>query len=209
MLRIIGAIPSLVLGILAVALLQTPVFAQDGVTGSFTVQLTISNVSASDIGISSAAITWETNSDATSQVFFDTLQHESTDDYPYHKENLSEMATYHSLVLSGLSSSTTYHFRVRSVVTVGEIVYTAVSQDYTFRTKRRRVSTNPIHTYDPTPPPSPSPLPEPTVTPSPTPIVEPVPALTTAPTPSPTAGPATPAPSATAGPVTGPGPEPT
>ncbi len=134
MARAMQFICSIALGMLVVLSLPMPVIAGRGVIGSFTVPLTISTVSTSSIGVSYATISWETNGNATSQVFYDTQLHANIDDYAYHRDNLSNLVTQHSISLTGLSSSTPYHYRVKSVIRVGSIELIATSQDYTFYT---------------------------------------------------------------------------
>ena len=135
MARAIRAIYSLALAISISFLPALPVVAEGGVTGGFTVPLTISNVSASSIGISYATISWETNGNATSQVFYDTQPHANIDDYAYHSGNIPALVTQHSITLTGFYPSTTYHYRVKSVIIIGSTELIATSQDYAFNTK--------------------------------------------------------------------------
>jgi hypothetical protein len=103
--------------------------------GSFTIAaLTISDVSVSDITTYRATISWKTDGDATSQVFYDTVSHGSVTGYTYHtNENLSPVSV-HSVSLTGLSSSTTYYYRAKSVAIVDSIEYIDISPEYTFST---------------------------------------------------------------------------
>lgn len=101
---------------------------------SGTVPLTISDVSASNIGYHGATICWKTNGDATSQVFYDTEFHEGIADYVYHTTEDTDLLSEHSISLSGLSSGTTYHYRVRSATVIDGSDFIAISGDYTFRT---------------------------------------------------------------------------
>jgi len=101
-------------------------------TVSGTVPLVTSNVTASSIGYHSSTISWKTNGDATSQVFYDTEFHENTADYSDRTDEDSNLVSEHSVSLSSLSSSTTYHYRVRSAIPETEFI--AISDDYTFRT---------------------------------------------------------------------------
>lgn len=87
--------------------------------------LTISDVSASNIGYHSATISWKTDGLADSLVEYGT-----TTDYGYSVYNPT-LVSEHSIYLTGLSSSTTYHYRVTSVTAGGT---QAVSDDYAFRT---------------------------------------------------------------------------
>jgi len=173
--KLIGAICCLVLGILVFLTLPSPVFADN--EASFTVPLVISKISASAISSQGATVSWETNDNATSQVFYDTRFHENIADYAFHSANNLVPVTQHSISLTGLSPSTTYHYRVKSVATVGGIGFSATSQDYTFDT---------TSALTPTPTPEPVPggyyIPQPTLTSTPT----PTPAVTPIPTPTPT-----------------------
>jgi hypothetical protein len=133
------AIFRLTLGILVLLLSfapAAPTAAESSVlTGSFVIQLAISNVSASNIGLSNATISWETNGNATSQVFYDTQSHANLADYPHHSDNFTALVTQHSISLTGLSSSTTYHYSVKSVASVDNSEFIAISEDFTFKTK--------------------------------------------------------------------------
>ena len=100
------------------------------VQGSFTVAPIISAIQVSHITTSAATVSWKTDVLATSQVFYDTEFHEDIADYTYHTDEDTALVTEHSLRLTGLSSGTKYHFRVRSVM--GSIE--AISHDYTFTT---------------------------------------------------------------------------
>jgi hypothetical protein len=137
LMKLRGAIFKLALGILLLLpfTLAGPVAAESSVlTGSFTVQLTISKVAVSGIGISYATISWETNGNATSVVFYDTRMHEMTDGYKYQEGDSSTLAITHRIYLTGLSPSTTYHYRIKSVARVDSIELIATSQDYDFTT---------------------------------------------------------------------------
>jgi hypothetical protein len=98
------------------------------ITGN--ILLAVYNVSVSNIGYHSATISWKTNGNATSQVFYDTVSHENITAYTYNTTEYSELVPEHSISLAGLSSGTTYHFRVRSVADGIE----AISSDYVFIT---------------------------------------------------------------------------
>jgi Purple acid Phosphatase, N-terminal domain/Kre9/KNH-like N-terminal Ig-like domain len=99
---------------------------------SGTIPLKIYNPMAANITDQGATITWSTNGNATSQVFYDTKFHNSTDEYAYHSPVDSTPVLQHSLALNGLSPGTTYHCRVKSVYGSGELV--AISADFTFTT---------------------------------------------------------------------------
>jgi len=105
----------------------------DSIQGGFTVAITISDVSASKIGYYSATISWKTNCDATSQVFYDTEFHEDVADYAYHTDEDATLVAQHSIRLTGLSSSTTYHYRVRSRIPGTN--FDAISPDHHFATR--------------------------------------------------------------------------
>lgn len=86
----------------------------------------ISNVLASGITSNSATITWNTNEMSTHQVEYGLTASYGSQTI----ENLNLM-TSHSETLSGLSTNTLYHFRVRSKDASGNL---AVSTDFTFTT---------------------------------------------------------------------------
>jgi len=122
--------------LLACVILQAaPVMAEGGgteVTG--TVPLVTSNVSATSITQTSAVISWQTSSNATSQVFYDIVYREDIDDYVYHTPEYTTPVSEHSVHLTGLSPSTTYHYRAKSVLIVDGTEFIAISDDYTFTT---------------------------------------------------------------------------
>lgn len=122
--------------LLACVILQAaPVMAEGGgteVTG--TVPLVTSNVSATSITQTSAVISWQTSSNATSQVFYDIVYREDIDDYVYHTPEYTTPVSEHSVHLTGLSSATTYHYRAKSVLIVDGTEFIAFSDDYTFTT---------------------------------------------------------------------------
>ncbi len=98
---------------------------------SATTPLTISDVVASGIGYYGATISWNTNGDASSRVFYDTESRASPGDYANSTTEEIAPISEHSVSLTGLSSSTTYHYMVRSAIGT-ELIATSV--DYTFRT---------------------------------------------------------------------------
>jgi len=132
MARAIRTVCSIVLCTIVVLALPMPVVAEESVdvTAGFSVPLAISEVSVSGIGDSYATISWKTNGNATSQVFYDTRPHSDVADYAYYSHYIPYLTTEHSNLVSGLTPSTTYHYRTKSVLGAG----TAISQDYTFRT---------------------------------------------------------------------------
>jgi len=98
------------------------------ITGS--VPLVTYEVSTSRIGHFTATIAWKTNGAATSQVFYDTVTHDSITGYAYYTRERSASVENHKMTLSKLSPSTTYYYRVRS--TAGGVE--SVSDEYTFTT---------------------------------------------------------------------------
>ena len=85
----------------------------------------ISSVQSSGITTTGATITWTTDITSTSQV-----EYGLTTSYGSSSPLDSNLVTSHSVTLSGLAQSTTYHYRVRSTKGSG----TATSGDYTFTT---------------------------------------------------------------------------
>jgi hypothetical protein len=98
------------------------------VTGS--VPLVTYEVSTSHIGHFTAMISWKTNGDATSQVFYDTVSHDNIVGYAYYTRERKASVTKHKMTLNKLSPSTTYYYRVRS--TAGGVE--SVSNEYAFTT---------------------------------------------------------------------------
>ncbi|MFC2045269.1 CARDB domain-containing protein [Chloroflexota bacterium] len=124
---------SSVLLLLTVLLILPPGITEvsaDPVDGSFDVGLAISDVSVSDIDYYDATISWNTNGQSTSQVFYDTQFHEDIIDYSYQTALDVTLVLDHIVELTGLPSGTTCHFRVRSV---GDV--TVISDDYVFTTR--------------------------------------------------------------------------
>ena len=93
-----------------------------------TAPTSISGVSSS-ANSSSATITWTTDVPATSQV-----QYGGTTNYASVTTFNSSLVTSHSVLISGLSASTLYHFRALSSVSTPISTYTAASADYNFTT---------------------------------------------------------------------------
>lgn len=141
--KLVGTISCLVLGIIVFLTLSSPVFANNEATASFSVQLIISKISASVINTQSAVISWETNGNATSQVFYDTQAHENVAAYAYSYALEPTPVSQHSFQLGSLSQNTTYHYRVKSVATVGGIEFVAISGDCTFSTAIETIQDNP------------------------------------------------------------------
>jgi len=117
---------------------------------------TISNVAISSVDSSSAALSWQTNESADSQI-----EYGLTAAYGSQTSLNTALVSSHSQTITGLSSNTTYHYRVKSRDGAGNL---AVSGDYNFKTS---VSSAPA------PSPTPTPAPTPTPTPTPTPAVYP------------------------------------
>jgi hypothetical protein len=102
---------------------------------------TISGISSGTPTTSGATVAWTTNQASTSQV-----QYGTTTSYGASTTESSAMVTAHSVALTGLSASTTYHYRVVSTNSDNE---TSSSSDSTFTTAAA--------TTTPTPPTNPSP----------------------------------------------------
>lgn len=81
---------------------------------------------SSNANTTSATVTWFTNENATTQLAFGT-----TTAYGATTTLNSSLGLFHSVTLSGLTASTTYHFQVMSRDAVGN---TSVSSDRTFTT---------------------------------------------------------------------------
>ena len=86
----------------------------------------ISNVTAGGVTATTATITWNTDENSDSQVVYGT-----TTDYGQSTTLNSTLVTAHSQGLSGLTSDTLYHYRVKSKDAAGNL---AVSGDFTFKT---------------------------------------------------------------------------
>jgi hypothetical protein len=86
----------------------------------------ISTVNVVSVSSSAATISWTTNSNSTSQVAYG-----ATSSYGLLSPLNSTLTTAHSVMLSGLAPSTTYHYQVQSVDGNGN---EAISQDFTFTT---------------------------------------------------------------------------
>jgi chitodextrinase len=102
------------------------VSAQSAPVSATTLSLTISKISVDVLTPSGATITWTTNEPANSQVVYGL-----TTTYGSGPIMSSKFTTAHAIALSGLASSTTYHFRVQSTDAAGNI---AVSADNVFTT---------------------------------------------------------------------------
>jgi hypothetical protein len=103
-----------------------------GNTASSSISVTVSNpplisaVAAGSVSSSGATITWTTSTASSSQVAYGT-----TASYGSTSPLNGALVTSHSVVLSGLAASTTYHFQVLSRDAQGRL---ASSADFTFST---------------------------------------------------------------------------
>jgi len=86
----------------------------------------ISAVSATSVSSSGATIVWSTNKPADSQVAYGT-----TSSYGFTSTLDPNQVTSHTVTLSGLAASTTYHYQARSRDAQGNL---ATSGDFTFTT---------------------------------------------------------------------------
>lgn len=96
----------------------------------------LSAVSATNVGTTSAAITWTTNEGATTQV-----EYGLTSAYGTITALDTGLVTNHSHTISGLLSNTTYHFRVNSKDASNNL---ATSGDMTFTTTAPADTTAPV-----------------------------------------------------------------
>jgi hypothetical protein len=111
-------------------MLVMPYAVRGNVICTVSVALTISDVSAIRISHNHATVCWSTDGKATSQIFYDTVSHDSIIDYAYYSGERKALVEKHKVTLNKLSPSTTYYYRVRS--TAGEAEF--VSDEYTFTT---------------------------------------------------------------------------
>lgn len=91
-----------------------------------TVPPTFSSIASGSISATGALITWTTNENSDSQVEYGT-----TTSYGSSTTLDTSLVLSHSQSLSGLSASTTYHYRVKSRDAAGNL---GVSADFTFTT---------------------------------------------------------------------------
>ena len=86
--------------------------------------LQITSIVAGNLGATSAVITWQTNNGADSRVDYGTTP-------PFATVSDAALVTFHSLTLTGLTPTTTYHYQVTSVDGYSQ---SATSADATFTT---------------------------------------------------------------------------
>ena len=84
----------------------------------------------SNIGHFTATKSWKTNGDASSQVLYDTVSHDSIADYAHYTRQRKSLVKKHKVTLNKLSPSTTYYYRVASAADKAEVV----SDERTFTT---------------------------------------------------------------------------
>ena len=122
--------------LICMAALGLPALAANSGTTTVTgtVPLIAYDTQASGITDRAATISWRTNGNATSQVFYDTESHGSVTQYDYKSSLDPTLVLQHSVGLSGLRPARTYHYRVKSVATIGGVEFIAISPDYTFGT---------------------------------------------------------------------------
>jgi peptidoglycan hydrolase-like protein with peptidoglycan-binding domain len=96
----------------------------------------ITNVNVVSISASSAMVTWDTNVAANSQIEFGT-----TTSYTSSSTLDSSLVTSHSVILTGLTINTTYHFEVISIDSLGNLT---ASTDATFITSANVDTTPPV-----------------------------------------------------------------
>jgi hypothetical protein len=118
----------IVLALLATLVTFAPV--QADIVCTVSVALTISDVSATNIKHNHAVIRWSTDGKTTSQVFYDTVSHDSVADYASFTPQHRALAEQHKVTLNKLAPSTTYYYRVRSTAGGAEFV----SAEHTFVT---------------------------------------------------------------------------
>ncbi len=97
---------------------------------------TISGIGTTNLTLSGVSINWTTGEGATTQVEYGT-----TTSYGSSSPLYSSLITSHTVSLSSLSASTTYHYRVKSQDAAGNL---ATSGDYTFTTPAPPDTTVPV-----------------------------------------------------------------
>ncbi|RPJ55048.1 MAG: hypothetical protein EHM12_12985, partial [Dehalococcoidia bacterium] len=99
-----------------------------------TVPLSVYDVVIDEITAAGATVQWQTNTAATSLVFYDTAHHEKTADYSYRSVPDFSGVTGHLQILTGLAADTVYYVRVASTAIVDEEETAMVSPEYAFTT---------------------------------------------------------------------------
>jgi len=99
------------------------------------------SVGVPSVSSTSATINWTTNEPATSQV-----EYGLTSGYGTTTSLVSTLTTSHSVVLSGLDSSTTYHYMVKSTDAANN---TKTSDDQTFTTSALAAPTSSVNSISP------------------------------------------------------------
>ncbi len=138
--KVTRSIYSLILIMIVFLLLPVPVAAQGAITGSFSVELVISNIFVSYVSNSGSVIYWQTNGYATSRVFFDTHSYTNHLDYSQRTTQDDSLVIEHSQVLSGLKDRTRYYFQIESAINIAGIDYYAYSTEGSFMTTAPPVS---------------------------------------------------------------------
>jgi hypothetical protein len=87
----------------------------------------ISNVSTSEIRLTSAIITWKTTSSATSRILYGTTMAYGS----VYNDTSGSQTTTHTVKIDGLKDSTTYHYRIQGTDIEGN---TLLSDNYVFET---------------------------------------------------------------------------
>jgi hypothetical protein len=118
----------LLCALLGIFSLELPAAAETTLTG--TVPLVTDSIAVSHISSTAAVISWATNGKATSQVFFDTVSHDSFVDYRFSSPLHPAPVLDHEVSLQDLSPLQTYRFRV---VSSSENL-TAISTENSFST---------------------------------------------------------------------------
>ena len=127
--KLIGKAPGVVLDRLIVTSDMTCTPTGNGnncVSVQDTTAPVLSSIAAGSITSNGAVISWTTNEAADTQVFYGT-----TTNYGLSSPLVTTKVTTHSVPLSGLSASTTYHYTVNSRDAAGNL---ATSSDKTFTT---------------------------------------------------------------------------
>src|SRR5207245_11721762 len=100
----------------------------------------ISGVASSSVTTSGATVAWTTNEASDSQVDYGT-----TTAYGSSSALNTSLVTSHSVVLTGLTGTTAYHYRVKShdaagnLATSGDFTFTTVDGTAPTRSEERRV----------------------------------------------------------------------